>query len=29
MAWPLGFDLFEEGEHTEVLAEPTFATSAG
>jgi predicted choloylglycine hydrolase len=29
MAWPLGFDRFEEGEHTEVLAEPTFATSAG
>jgi predicted choloylglycine hydrolase len=29
MAWTLGFDRFEEGEHTEVLAEPTFATSAG
>jgi predicted choloylglycine hydrolase len=29
MGWTLGFDRFEEGEHTEVLAEPTFATSAG
>jgi len=29
LAWPLGFDHFEEGEHTEVLAEPTFVTSAG
>jgi predicted choloylglycine hydrolase len=29
MAWTLGFDRFEEGEHTEVLAEPTFATSGG
>ena len=28
-SWELGFDRFEEGEHTEVLAEPTFATSAG
>jgi len=27
--WELGFDSFVEGEHTEVLAEPTFATSAG
>jgi predicted choloylglycine hydrolase len=27
--WELGFDRFEAGEHTEVLAEPTFATSAG
>jgi predicted choloylglycine hydrolase len=27
--WELGFDSFLEGEHTEVLAEPTFATSAG
>ena len=27
--WHLGFDDFEEGEHTEVLAEPTFATSSG
>jgi predicted choloylglycine hydrolase len=27
--WDLGFDRFEAGEHTEVLAEPTFATSAG
>jgi len=27
--WELGFDRFEVGEHTEVLAEPTFATSAG
>jgi predicted choloylglycine hydrolase len=26
--WELGFDRFEPGEHTEVLAEPTFATSA-
>jgi predicted choloylglycine hydrolase len=29
MTWQLGFDAFEQGEHTEVLAEPTFATSAG
>jgi len=29
MSWPLGFDHFDEGEHTEVLAEPTFASSAG
>ena len=29
MSWQLGFDRFDEGEHTEVLAEPTFATSAG
>jgi predicted choloylglycine hydrolase len=29
MSWTLGFDRFDEGEHTEVLAEPTFATSAG
>jgi len=29
MAWDLGFDSFTDGEHTEVLAEPTFATSAG
>lgn len=28
-SWQLGFDDFSEGEHTEVLAEPTFATSAG
>jgi predicted choloylglycine hydrolase len=27
--WELGFQRFEAGEHTEVLAEPTFATSAG
>jgi predicted choloylglycine hydrolase len=27
--WELGFERFEAGEHTEVLAEPTFATSAG
>ena len=27
--WELGFERFESGEHTEVLAEPTFATSAG
>jgi predicted choloylglycine hydrolase len=27
--WQFGFDRFEAGEHTEVLAEPTFATSAG
>jgi predicted choloylglycine hydrolase len=27
--WELGFASFVEGEHTEVLAEPTFATSAG
>ena len=27
--WELGFDAFEAGEHTEVLAEPTFVTSAG
>jgi predicted choloylglycine hydrolase len=26
--WELGFRRFEAGEHTEVLAEPTFATSA-
>jgi predicted choloylglycine hydrolase len=26
--WELGFERFEAGEHTEVLAEPTFATSA-
>jgi predicted choloylglycine hydrolase len=26
--WELGFQRFEAGEHTEVLAEPTFATSA-
>jgi predicted choloylglycine hydrolase len=26
--WELGFARFEAGEHTEVLAEPTFATSA-
>jgi len=29
MSWDLGFDSFVDGEHTEVLAEPTFATSAG
>jgi predicted choloylglycine hydrolase len=29
MSWDLGFDSFTDGEHTEVLAEPTFATSAG
>jgi predicted choloylglycine hydrolase len=27
--WDVGFDRFEEGHHTEVLAEPTFVTSAG
>jgi predicted choloylglycine hydrolase len=27
--WELGFTGFEPGEHTEVLAEPTFVTSAG
>ena len=27
--WELGFDRFDPGEHTEVLAEPTFDTSAG
>ena len=27
--WQLGFAGFEPGEHTEVLAEPTFVTSAG
>jgi predicted choloylglycine hydrolase len=27
--WELGFDRFDASEHTEVLAEPTFATSAG
>jgi len=27
--WQLGFNAFEAGEHTEVLAEPTFVTSAG
>lgn len=27
--WDLGFDRFQAGTHTEVLAEPTFATSAG
>jgi predicted choloylglycine hydrolase len=27
--WELGFDGFEPGAHTEVLAEPTFAASAG
>ncbi len=27
--WELGFERFKAGEHTEVLAEPTFATSAG
>lgn len=27
--WDLGFDRFDPGEHTEVLAEPSFATSAG
>ncbi len=29
MSWELGFANFVEGEHTEVLAEPTFVTSAG
>jgi len=28
-SWELGFEAFTEGEHTEVLAEPEFATSAG
>jgi predicted choloylglycine hydrolase len=28
-SWELGFGSFPEGEHTEVLAEPEFATSAG
>ena len=27
--WRLGFDAFEEGHHTEVLAEPSFALSGG
>jgi hypothetical protein len=27
--WQLGFNAFEPGEHTEVLAEPTFAATAG
>lgn len=27
--WQLGFDTFDEGEHTEVLAEPTFIASDG
>ncbi|HLB39953.1 MAG TPA: C45 family peptidase [Actinomycetota bacterium] len=29
MSWELGFEGFADGEHTEVLAEPTFVTSAG
>ena len=28
-AWRLGFDPFVEGEHTEVLAEPTFVATSG
>jgi predicted choloylglycine hydrolase len=28
-SWELGFESFPEGEHTEVLAEPEFATSTG
>ena len=28
-SWELGFDAFVEGEHTEVLAEPTFADVRG
>jgi hypothetical protein len=27
--WTLAFDAFEPGEHTEVLAAPTLASSAG